>query len=68
MRVRVSAEKAKDPPRLGKFSIRVEVPAELEEKHRDGLIRAVHKCLIHNTLLHPPAIETTVEALEPVAA
>lgn len=59
-RVRVTAEKAKDPARLDNFRIAVEVPMEMEEKHREGIISAVHHCLIHNTLLHPPKIELEV--------
>ena len=68
MQIHVSARKAKDPPRLAHFDIRVEVPLELDEKHREGVLKAVHKCLIHHTLLHAPTIETTVEALQPATA
>jgi putative redox protein len=59
-RVRVTAEKVKDPPRLDNFRIEIATPIELPDQHRAGLKKAVHHCLIHNTLLHPPqiAIET----------
>jgi hypothetical protein len=33
---------------------------DLEQKHREGVLRAVRACLIHNTLLHAPTIETDV--------
>lgn len=66
LRVRVVAEKAQAPARLGEFHIEVEYPHDLDEKHREGIDRAVKKCLIHNTLLHPPKID--VEILTPVAA
>ena len=56
----VSAEKAKAPARLAQFRIEVTVPA-LDERHEAGLLRAVHACLIHNTLLGTPAIETVVK-------
>jgi uncharacterized OsmC-like protein len=68
MRIHVSAQKAQNPPRIAHFDIHVEVPAELDEKHREGVLKAVHKCLIHHTLLHPPTIETTVETFQPAAA
>jgi len=55
-RVRVSAQKAGNPVRLDDFQIEVQVPAECSEQDRAGIERAVHKCLIHNTLLHPPTI------------
>jgi len=61
-RVRVTAEKLKEPPRLGDFTISVEVPVELNELHRQGVERAVHHCLIHNTLLHPPVIRTEIKS------
>lgn len=55
-RVRVTAEKMKDPARVDHFRIEVETPVELSEQHRAGVETAVHHCLIHNTLLHPPKI------------
>jgi len=64
--VRVDAEKASGPARLGSFAIKVSTP-ELEERHRQGLLRAVKSCLIHNTLLHPPAIEIALESHEHAA-
>lgn len=60
--VRISAEKAKDPARMDNFRIEVEVPGEFSEKHRDGIEEAIHHCLIHNTLLHPPTITLDVKA------
>ena len=65
-RVRVSANKLKDPARLGEFRIWVESPTELDEKHRRGVEEAVHHCLIHNTLLYPPKIEIQIDAPAPV--
>ena len=55
-RVRVVADKAKDPARLDNFRIEIETPVELTDEHREGVEQAVHHCLIHNTLLHPPKI------------
>ena len=48
--------KLKDPARLDNFRIEIETPLELTEQHRQGVERAVHHCLIHNTLLRPPKI------------
>jgi putative redox protein len=58
--IQVSAEKAAQPARLGTFRIEVEIPA-LEEKHETGILRAVKACLVHNTLLNAPAIETVLK-------
>ena len=59
--VKVSAEKAAQPARLGKFRIEVTAPG-LDAQQQAGLLRAVKACLIHNTLIHAPAIETVVNA------
>ncbi len=59
--VSVTAEKLKTPARLGNFHIRVNCPVALSEEHREGLMRSVHHCLIHNTLLAPPAIDIAIE-------
>jgi putative redox protein len=58
--VRVTAEKAAGPARIAAFRIEVNVPGLADEKHREGVLRAAKACLIHNTLLHPPQIETVV--------
>jgi len=65
-RVRVLADKVKDlSARLDNFRIEIETPVELSEQHRAGVERAVHHCLIHNTLLHLPKI--SIETKQPVA-
>jgi uncharacterized OsmC-like protein len=63
LRVIVSADKAAAPPRLGRIRIAVEAPGAEETRHHDGLLRAVRRCLIHNTLEHPPEIEIRIEQL-----
>jgi len=60
--VRVTAEKLKDPARVDNFRIEVEVPADFDEKHREGIEHSIHHCLIHNTLLHPPQITLEVKS------
>lgn len=65
--VRVTAEKARQPARLGSFRIEVNVSG-LDEQHHTGVMRAVKACLIHNTLLAPPNIEVAVNCTVPVPA
>jgi putative redox protein len=60
LRIRTTAEKANAPARLTDFRIELEFPAELDERHREGILRAVHACLIHNTLLNSPRIDVQV--------
>jgi putative redox protein len=59
-KVHVTADKVKNPARLDNFRLRIEVPAHLTAEHQEGIQRAVHKCLVHNTLLHAPQITTEV--------
>ena len=67
LKTRVTAEKVKGPFRLDNFKIEVEVPGELEDSQLKGVEEAVHRCLIHNTLLQPPQISVTINAAVAVA-
>lgn len=59
--VRVTVEKAGPPARLDNFKIEVKIPLALSEEQRTGVGVAVNHCLIHNTLLHTPAIQIEVQ-------
>ena len=65
LRIKVTADKATQPARLDRFLIEVNAPG-LEPQHQAGILRAVKSCLIHNTLLHTPAIDIVLNP--PVAA
>jgi uncharacterized OsmC-like protein len=63
--VSVTAEKLLKPARLGSFRVHVLCPVKLSPEQTEGLMRSVHHCLVHNTLLSAPEIEidlTTVGA------
>lgn len=64
VRVKVTAEKLKQPARLGNFVVSVDCPVPLTEDQQTGLMRSVHTCLIHNTLLAPPAIDIHLNIAE----
>jgi uncharacterized OsmC-like protein len=59
LHVYVTAEKQGHPTRLGSFRVEVDVPG-IEERHRQGVLRAVKACLIHNTLATGPTIAVEV--------
>lgn len=60
-RVRVTAEKVKDPlARLTNFVIEVDAPVDLTAEQFKGVEEAVEHCLVHNTLLRPPKISLKV--------
>ncbi len=65
--VKVVAEKAAQPARLGSFRIEVTVP-HLDAHHQAGVERAVKACLVHNTMINTPVIETVIctTTLQPV--
>jgi uncharacterized OsmC-like protein len=66
--VSVTAEKLKQPTRLGNFLVHVVCPVSLTEEQNEGLMRSVHHCLVHNTLLTLPEIKIELAVAEPVAA
>jgi len=55
----VHAEKLAAPARLGRFRVEIEAPG-LPPEHETGLMRTVNACLIKNTLLQSPEIETVL--------
>lgn len=61
LEVSVEAEKAMGPARLGEFRIVVRTGG-LDERHREGVLRAVKACLVHNTLLHAPKVAVELES------
>jgi len=68
LRVHVSGEKAVQPARLADIGVQVIYPTELSPKDREGMLKAVHKCLIHNTLLNSPRIHVKLTGAETAIA
>jgi len=65
--VTVTAEKLKHPARVGNFRVHVVCPVALTEEQTEGLMRSVHHCLVHNTLLAPPEIKIELAMPQPTA-
>jgi putative redox protein len=63
--VSVNAEKLKGPARLGNFLIEVLCPVALSDEQQQGMMRSVHACLIHNTLMSPPEIAIQIKTCAP---
>ena len=66
--VTVTAEKLKQPARVGNFRVHVVCPVPLTEEQTEGLMRSVHHCLVHNTLQSPPEIKIELAIAEPAMA
>jgi len=60
--VRTTAEKGAAPARLSEIRVQVGYPRALDPRRREGLSQAVRKCLIHNTLLHPPKVDVEIQS------
>lgn len=60
--VSVTADKLMQPPRLGNFKVSVVCPVTLTDDQNAGIMRSVHHCLIHNTLLSPPQIQIELKS------
>ncbi len=63
--VSVNADKLMRPARLGNFRIHVTCPVALTEEQTEGMMRSVHHCLIHQTLLSPPEVKIELAQGEP---
>jgi uncharacterized OsmC-like protein len=68
VKVTVTAEKLKQPARVGNFRVHIACPVSLTEEQTEGLMRSVHHCLVHNTLLTPPEIKIELAVAEPAKA
>ena len=66
--VSVTAEKLLKPARLSNFAVRVETPVPLTAEQDEAMMRSVHQCLVHNTLLSTPEIRIEIRAVQAVPA
>ncbi len=60
--VSVTADKLRQPARLGDFHVEVTSPVALTAEQSESMMRCVHSCLVHNTLLSLPAIKVEIAA------
>jgi len=62
LHVYVTAEKEERPARLSSFRLEVDLPADIDERQRQGVLRAVKTCMIHNTLTSAPVVQVEVSS------
>ena len=62
LEVSVTADKLLKPARLGNFRVLVTSPVALTAEQNEGMMRSVHHCLVHNTLLSTPEINIEIAA------
>jgi putative redox protein len=61
LEVEVGVMGAASPHRIGRFEVRVGLPAGVPERYRDQVMRVAETCTVHHTLTHRPEIAVTVE-------
>ena len=61
LKIKVTAEKMRQPARLDRFQMSVTTP-DLDPKDQAGVLRAVRSCLIHATLLNKPEVDIVLNA------
>ncbi|MFP5211639.1 MAG: OsmC family protein [Acidobacteriota bacterium] len=66
--VTLTADKLKPPARYGNFRIQIACPVHLTDEQKEALMRAVHHCPVHNTLMTPPEVSIDLTIGEPAPA
>ncbi len=61
----ITWEYEENPYRIGHISVELKLPEDLDKKVCTALEKVVKACTAHNTLTHPPHVETSVEACRP---
>ena len=66
--VEISWTYADDPYRIGSYTITLHLPEHVPVARHRAIVRASDTCTVHHTLMHPPAMETTVMTFTPADA
>lgn len=64
--LRVTASKGGHPVRLVEIGIEVDAPG-LSERAQEGVLKAIHACLLHRTLADPPRLKIVMASSEAAA-
>jgi len=65
--VTVRSVEASAPERVGKIDLEIDLHGEMSDEDVERLLRVSSHCKVHNTLIHPPAIEVRVAGSSDVA-
>jgi uncharacterized OsmC-like protein len=61
MRININWSKSANPPaRVDAIQIKIELPNGCPKEYQEPLIKNVEKCMVHNSITHPPEIKITV--------
>ncbi|SPT51189.1 OsmC family protein [Actinomadura madurae] len=56
------------PARVAKIELRLRPPVRLSDEHTSGMLAAVRRCTVHNSLLDPPRMDVRLVGSETRAA
>jgi len=56
----LTLELADDPKRVSSIVIDVELPSSVPDEKKDAVRRVAEKCLVHETLRHPPEVDIDI--------
>ncbi|HXI58000.1 MAG TPA: OsmC family protein, partial [Polyangia bacterium] len=60
--VEIDSDKDRVPvSRIARLSMKVHVPASLDQRHLAGIERAIKACPAYGTLLHPPTVQIVIQ-------
>ncbi|MCM8814470.1 MAG: OsmC family protein [Candidatus Omnitrophica bacterium] len=60
IKIEADYEKATNPDRVSKISIKILIPG-LAEEHKKGVMEAAKGCLVHQSLIQQPEISVSIE-------
>jgi uncharacterized OsmC-like protein len=61
LKVDASFHKYINPDRIGKISVRIQLPSLVTDEDKEGALKEAERCIIHNTLCHKPEVKITLE-------
>jgi putative redox protein len=60
LHMEVTVDMAEAPRRIGSIATRIIVPAHIAQEHFAGMMAYAKHCLLHQTLLHTPALPLAI--------
>ena len=53
---------AEQPHRVGHIQLRLHLPGDLSSSEKEGLLKVAHGCTVHQSVIHPPAIDISLQS------
>ena len=53
---------AEQPHRVGHIQLRLHLPGDLSSSEKEGLLKVAHGCTVDQSVIHPPAIDISLQS------